>query len=83
MISGVGPEGHLRSHEIPVVADIAGVGAHLMDHPTVDINLLEKGNNSIYFVAPKLSLTGGLRLLAATLRWMTKGNGPLTCNVSD
>jgi choline dehydrogenase len=33
MVSGIGPAGHLREHNIPVVADAPGVGARLQDHP--------------------------------------------------
>jgi choline dehydrogenase len=33
MLSGIGPVAHLREHGIEVVADLAGVGANLHDHP--------------------------------------------------
>ncbi len=33
--SGIGPAADLRSLGIPIVADRPGVGAHLLDHPTV------------------------------------------------
>jgi choline dehydrogenase len=32
-LSGIGPADHLRACGIPVVADLAGVGANLSDHP--------------------------------------------------
>lgn len=32
MLSGVGPAAHLRSHEIPLIADVPGVGQNLQDH---------------------------------------------------
>ncbi|CAI7989404.1 Uncharacterized GMC-type oxidoreductase in thcA 5'region [Geodia barretti] len=35
MLSGVGPADHLRSHGIPVVNDLPGVGQNLRDHPIV------------------------------------------------
>ncbi len=35
MLSGVGPEDHLREHGIPVVADLPGVGQNLRDHALV------------------------------------------------
>ncbi len=34
MLSGVGPADHLETHEIDVVADLAGVGRNLQDHLT-------------------------------------------------
>jgi choline dehydrogenase len=35
--SGIGPAGHLRDLGIPVVADLPGVGEHLLDHPVVGV----------------------------------------------
>eukprot|EP00741_Cyanophora_paradoxa_P005819 tig00000113_g5640.t1 len=35
MLSGVGPAEHLREKNVPVVADLPGVGENLQDHPTV------------------------------------------------
>ena len=32
LLSGLGPQAHLRRHGIAVVADIPGVGQHLLDH---------------------------------------------------
>ena len=37
--SGIGPAADLRALDIAVVADLAGVGANLGDHPGVDIDL--------------------------------------------
>jgi len=37
MLSGIGPAGHLRSHRIPVLADLPGVGLNLTDHPLVSL----------------------------------------------
>lgn len=38
MLSGVGPADHLRSLGIPVIADLPGVGQHLMDHLLVRLS---------------------------------------------
>lgn len=35
MRSGVGPATHLKAHGIPLVADVPGVGQHLMEHPAI------------------------------------------------
>lgn len=35
MLSGLGPADHLRSHGVPVVLDLPGVGANLHDHPRI------------------------------------------------
>ena len=37
MRSGIGPGSHLRNLGIPVVADLHGVGEHLLDHPVVGV----------------------------------------------
>ena len=37
MLSGIGPAEALRGHAIPVVADLAGVGANLQDHLKLSI----------------------------------------------
>ncbi|KAK8384695.1 hypothetical protein O3P69_014339 [Scylla paramamosain] len=35
MLSGVGPEEHLRRHKIPVVVNLPGVGENFQDHPSI------------------------------------------------
>ncbi len=42
MLSGVGPEEHLRSLGIPVVRALPGVGQNLRDHPLVPIRMAAK-----------------------------------------
>jgi choline dehydrogenase len=37
MLSGIGPAAHLKSHGIPVVADLAGVGGNFQDHLKLSI----------------------------------------------
>ncbi|NIF56026.1 GMC oxidoreductase [Burkholderia sp. Ax-1724] len=42
--SGIGPLAHLREHAIPVVAELNGVGQHLMEHPSVALaSFIRKG----------------------------------------
>lgn len=36
-LSGIGPQHHLREHQIPVIADLSGVGSGLMDHLCVPV----------------------------------------------
>ena len=38
MLSGIGPEAHLKQHGIEVIADRPGVGSNLQDHPLVSIS---------------------------------------------
>ena len=37
--SGIGPAAQLREHDLPVAADLPGVGANLVDHPLVAVDL--------------------------------------------
>lgn len=37
MLSGLGPADHLRSHGVPVVLDLPGVGDNLHDHPRIGL----------------------------------------------
>src|SRR5690606_11855468 len=37
MLSGIGPADDIRTHGLPVVADLPGVGQNLIDHPEVPI----------------------------------------------
>ncbi len=39
MLSGVGSAGHLQQKDIPVIADLPGVGQNLRDHPQVSIHV--------------------------------------------
>ena len=43
MLSGVGPADHLREFDIPVVADLAGVGQNLQDHNEIFLSLSTDG----------------------------------------
>lgn len=69
MLSGIGPARDLRNHGIEVLADSAGVGGNLMDHP---------GAGMEFDLNPELAFERELRLdrLAASgLKWITKGKG--------
>src|ERR1700694_4888499 len=43
MLSGIGPADHLAQFDIPVVADLPGVGQNLQDHNEVFLSLSTKG----------------------------------------
>ncbi|KAI0359706.1 GMC oxidoreductase [Trametes cingulata] len=82
MLSGVGPADHLREHNIPVVADLPGVGSNLMDHVVVDLNYRDKTDSSLSFVRGR-TLGHKLKLIKALMQYRLTGGGPLTTNVCE
>ena len=74
MLSGVGDCDALKSHDIPVVQELPGVGSNLMDHPLTAIQLACR---------QPVSLAGQLSLAARTrgvLRWLVRRDGLLASN---
>jgi choline dehydrogenase len=73
MLSGVGPAGLLSALQIPVVADLPGVGRNLQDHPLC---------GAVWTTSEPVSL-----LTAATAEnlraFVEEGTGPLTSNVAE
>ena len=69
-LSGVGPADALRALDIPVVADLPGVGANLQDH--LEIYVQQECTEPV-------SLYGATRLprkLGIGIRWYLTGGGP-------
>ena len=80
MLSGVGPAEHLAEHNIPVVADMPGVGSNLLDHPVIDFNLLDKTGSSIMKLhSPGFS--NKLGFIRELMYYNLTGKGMLTGNV--
>jgi choline dehydrogenase len=73
LCSGVGPEDHLREHDIEVVADRPGVGRNLQDHLTVPV---------VYESATDATLDDA-DTLWNYVRYRLLGRGPLTSNVAE
>ncbi len=55
MLSGIGPADHLRSHEIDVKLDLAGVGQNLQDHPSIVVQCQSKKSFPIHRVGQPLN----------------------------
>jgi choline dehydrogenase-like flavoprotein len=72
MLSGLGPEAHLRDHGIRVVEDLPGVGRNLIDHPEVPITAIANGPYG-YFRQGE-----GWRMLRNGLQFRMFGSGPVT-----
>jgi choline dehydrogenase len=73
MLSGIGPAAHLREHGIDVVADLAGVGQRLQDHPAVPMVWYTRGTTDLVEFSNVRNL----------LRWKVRGTGPLSSNVGE
>ena len=56
MLSGVGPEEHLKEHGIPLVLDSPGVGQNLRDHPAVFLKWSTKPEMALDPLGPRLQL---------------------------
>jgi choline dehydrogenase len=73
MLSGIGPEAHLREHGIEARIDLPGVGANLQDHPVVPLIWHTTGTKDL----------ADYNNVRGLLRWMATGSGPLTSNVGE
>jgi choline dehydrogenase len=71
MLSGLGPADQLRSHGIPVVADLPGIGENLIDHPEVPIVAIASGPHGYYRQGV------GWRMLLNGLQFKLFGTGPI------
>lgn len=72
MLSGIGPADHLRAHGIDCIADLAGVGENLIDHPEVPIVAMANGPHGYYRQGV------GWRMLLNGLQFRLFGTGPVT-----
>lgn len=88
MLSGVGPANHLVSHGIPVVADLPGVGSHLMDHGIVSFYFMDRSKADISALTvsdirgiPRPSLA--FKLARAALQYYMSGTGPFAGNIAE
>jgi len=82
MLSGVGPAAELQAHNIPVVADIPGVGSHLMDHLVIDLHYKDKTKSTLGYLNPK-DIWHTFKLLAGLAQYRLTGKGPLSTNIAE
>jgi choline dehydrogenase len=75
-ISGIGPAAHLQSLGIPVVHDLAGVGANLVDHYVIRVVHRVHGTPTVNEIARFP------RVLPEILRFAVTGRGALTFGVT-
>jgi choline dehydrogenase len=79
MLSGIGPGDHLHELGLPLVHELAGVGANLQDHV----------NTSLIWRSPRteatlgLSVAGAAALLRGIGQWRRQRTGIITSNVAE
>ncbi len=73
LLSGVGPAEQLARHGIPLVHELAGVGANLQDHLTGGILVASPTRDSLYDAERPREI----------LRWLLRRRGKLTSNVAE
>lgn len=78
MLSGIGPQDHLRAMGIDLVHHLPGVGQHLQDHPTVHV-AMENPSGESYAISPKALP----RILASPFRYLFSRTGMLASNVAE
>ncbi|KAJ7649976.1 hypothetical protein FB45DRAFT_6397 [Roridomyces roridus] len=82
MLSGVGSAKQLAEFQIPVMHDLPGVGANLVDHPVVDLYLKDKLNVSARILRPN-SVGSTLKLIKAVAQYTWNGKGMLASNFGE
>ena len=58
MLSGIGPEEHLKEKNIELLINVPGVGENLHDHPVMPMNWAFQNNNLSF-----LNIKGSIELL--------------------
>jgi choline dehydrogenase len=80
MLSGIGPAAELSRLKIPLVNELKGVGANLLDHPQVLVRFRTKPRAGTQFlVSPGFINT--LKFMKALAEYYLRGRGPLTMTV--
>ncbi len=73
MLSGIGPANHLNALDIPIVADLPGVGQNLQDHPAIVV---------LYACTQPISLIHG-QTPEHLQDFIENKMGPMTSNVAE
>jgi choline dehydrogenase len=73
MLSGVGPADHLRSHGIPVLADLPGVGRNLHDHTFTPLVWETRDHPDLLELATPENMAA----------WQNDGSGPFASNAGE
>jgi choline dehydrogenase-like flavoprotein len=79
LLSGVGPQAHLREHGVPLVHDLPGVGQNLHDHVDV-VQVVDAPKLQDLF---GLSGRGLINLVKGIFEWRDHRRGLLTTNFAE
>jgi len=79
MLSGIGPETHLNTKDIPLISDLPGVGENLQDHIDYVYAYHSPGNSDTFGFAP----TGIIRIVKGLWNWWTRRQGLMTSVVVE
>ena len=71
MLSGIGPAEHLSGFDIPVIADLPGIGSALQDHPNIPLTFKMQDERLSYSRYQRLD-----RALWLGLRYLLTRKGP-------
>eukprot|EP00891_Asterochloris_glomerata_P004901 jgi/Astpho2/4901/Aster-05830 len=82
-LSGIGPKQALQEQGIPVVADVAGVGENLQDHPACLSSFIVNEESGPISVTDEIYGPSGRLRLKAVLNWLVRRRGPLTTTGCD
>ncbi|EIE18382.1 alcohol oxidase [Coccomyxa subellipsoidea C-169] len=82
-LSGIGPQAELRSKDIPVVADLPGVGQNMQDHPACLSAFYLKESAGPISVTDELLHTNGRIRARAILKYLLFKKGPLATTGCD
>lgn len=78
MLSGVGPEQHLKEHGIEVLHDLPGVGQNLQDHPDFIFSYKAKSLDLVGF-----SLAGIVKMTGQIIRYIKERKGMIATNFAE
>lgn len=76
-ISGIGPSEELSKLNIPVIKDLAGVGANLVDHLYATLVFKCTRGWSVHYLNDPVKSLGDL------VQWMRNGTGTMTSNIAE
>jgi choline dehydrogenase-like flavoprotein len=82
-VSGFGPAQQLQEHDIPVVADLPGVGKNLQDHPACLSAFSLPADSGMKAITDEIYHSNGRMRTRAVLNYFLRRKGPLATTGCD